>query len=248
MYCLNLLGLALELAKKDPVYQDVATKFFEHFVYIGAAINKMGERTGGLWNDEDGYYYDVLRMPDGRVFPIKAKTISGLIPIFAVAVADREAIGSFVDFAKRLRWFAKYRPDLLSGLGDMTRKGVQDRLRLALVDTDKLKRILAPVLDPEQMFSPHGVRSVSKHYHDHPFVLTIGEEQFTLAYAPAESTTKLFGGNSNWRGPVWFPLNFLLIEALQKHDAVLGETFKIACPTNESSFPATLPVILSLIS
>jgi len=235
MYCLNLLGLALELAKKDPVYQDVATKFFEHFVYIGAAINKMGERTGGLWNDDDGYYYDVLRMPDGKVFPIKAKTISGLIPIFAVAVADREAIGGFGDFAKRLRWFAKYRPELLSGLGDMTRKGVQDRLRLALVDTAKLKRLLAPVLDPEQMLSAHGIRSVSKQYRDNPFVLTIGGERFTLEYAPAESTTKLFGGNSNWRGPVWFPLNFLMIEALQKHDAVLGETFKIACPTGSTN-------------
>jgi len=235
MYCLNLLGLALELAKKDAVYQDVATKFFEHFVYIGAAINKMGERTGGLWNEEDGYYYDVLRLPDGSYFPIRAQTISGLIPLFAVAVADREAIAGFTDFAKRLRWFGKYQPDLLIGLGDMTHKGVQDRLRLALVDTDKLARVLRPVLDPEQMLSPHGIRSVSKYYHDHPFVLAINGERFTLEYAPAESTTGLFGGNSNWRGPVWFPLNYLLIEALQKHDAVLGESFKVPCPTGSSN-------------
>jgi hypothetical protein len=231
MYCLNLLGLALELAKKDSVYEDVATKFFEHFVYIGSAINRMGERTGGLWNEEDGYYYDVLRLADGSVYPIKAMTVSGLIPVFAVAVADREAIGTFGDFAKRLRWFAQYRPELLRGLGDMTRKGVQDRLRLAIVDTDKLKRILSPVLHPDAMLSDHGVRSVSKYYHEHPYSLTIGTNKFTLAYAPAESTNTLFGGNSNWRGPVWFPLNYLLIEALQKHDAVLGETFKIECPT-----------------
>jgi hypothetical protein len=231
MYCLNLLGIALELAKKDPVYQDLATKFFEHFVYIGAAINRMGEKTGGLWNQEEGYYYDVLRLPDGRCYPIKAKTISGLIPIFAVAVADRDAIGGFGDFAKRLRWFAKYRPELLRGLGDMTRRGVQDRVRLAIVDTDKLKRILETVLDTEGMLSPHGVRSVSKHHHEHPYSLTIDGEKFMLDYAPAESTGTLFGGNSNWRGPVWFPLNYLLIEALQKHDAVLGESFKIECPT-----------------
>jgi hypothetical protein len=229
MYCLNLLGLALELAKKDRVYEDVATKFFEHFVYIGAAMNNVGGC--GLWNEEDGYYYDVLRLPDGTMRPIRAMTIAGLIPIFAVAVADREAIGGFGDFAKRLRWFAKYRPELLRGLGDMTRKGVQDRLRLAIVDTDKLARILNPVLGEEAMLSTHGVRSVSKYYHEHPFKITVDGDHFQLDYAPAESTTALFGGNSNWRGPVWFPLNYLLIEALQKHDAVLGETFKIECPT-----------------
>jgi hypothetical protein len=235
MYCLNLLGLALELAKKDPVYEDLATKFFEHFVYIGAAMNSMSERTGGLWNEEDGYYYDVLRLPDGRCYAIKAQTISGLIPVFAVAVADREGIASFKDFSKRLRWFAKYRPELLQGLGDMTRKGVQDRVRLALVNTDKLKRILAPVLDTARMLSDHGVRSVSRYHYEHPYSITIGKDKFTLQYAPAESTTPLFGGNSNWRGPVWFPLNYLLIEALQKHDAVLGETFKVECPTGSGN-------------
>ena len=239
MYCLNLLGLALELAKKDSVYEDLATKFFEHFVYIGAAINQVGNRQHGLWHEADGYYYDMLRLPDGRCFPIKAQTISGLIPIFAVAVADREAVASFGDFAKRLRWFAKYRPELLRGLGDMTRRGVQDRVRLAIVDTDKLKRILGPVLDPEGMFSPHGVRSVSKYHHEHPFVLSLGGEDFTLNYAPAESTGGLFGGNSNWRGPVWFPLNYLLIEALQKHDACLGDTFRVPLPTG-SQHEATL--------
>ncbi len=144
MYCLNLLGIALQLAKQDSVYEDVATKFFEHFVYIGSAINHTGRMSMALWNDEDGYYYDVLRMPDGRQFPIRAQTISGLIPIFAAAVADREAIGSFSDFSKRLRWFAKYRPELLHGLGDMTQRGVEDRVRLAIVDTEKLSRILCP--------------------------------------------------------------------------------------------------------
>jgi hypothetical protein len=235
MYCLNLLGIALELAKKDPVYEDIATKFFEHFVYIGAAINKVGRHQGGLWHAEDGYYYDVLRLPDGQCFPIKAQTISGLIPIFAVAVGDREGVASFGDFAERLRWFAKYRPELLRGLGDMTRRGVDDRIRLAIVDIDKLRRILGPVLDSEGMLSPHGVRSVSKHHHEHPFVLALNGNHFTLDYAPAESTTPLFGGNSNWRGPVWFPLNYLLIEALQKHDACLGEAFTVACPTGSGT-------------
>jgi hypothetical protein len=235
MYCLNLLGLALELAKRDPVYEDVATKFFEHFVYIGAAINHEGRLSRGLWNDEDGFYYDVLRLPDGRHIPIRAQTAAGLIPIFAAAVADREAIASFTDFSKRLRWFAKYRPELLRGLGDMTQRGVEDRVRLAIVDTERLTRILAPVLNTDAMLSDHGVRSISKYYRDHPFELRVGDEVFTLEYAPAESTTALFGGNSNWRGPVWFPLNYLLIEALQKHDAVLGDSFRIECPTGSGN-------------
>ena len=231
MYCLNLLGIALELAKKDAVYEGLATKFFEHFVYIGAAMNRMGGKEGGLWNEEDGYYYDVLRLPDGRTYPIKAQTVAGLIPIFAVAVADREGVASFPDFTHRLRWFARYRPELLRGLGDMTRRGIQDRIRLAIVGVDKLRRILGPVLDTEGMLSPHGIRSVSKRHHEHPFVLDLGDQKFTLDYAPAESTSAFFGGNSNWRGPVWFPINFLLIEALQKHDACLGDTFKVECPT-----------------
>ena len=228
MYCLNLLGLALELAQEDRVYEDVATKFFEHFVYIGSAINKMGGQ--GLWSSADGYYYDQLRLPDGRCIPIKAHTISGLIPMFAVAVGDGDAIARFADFARRLRWFAKHRPELLHGLGDLTQRGMQNRVRLALVDTDKLKLILARVLDPERMLSPHGIRSVSRFHREHPLRLNLDGQEFTLDYVPAESTSPLFGGNSNWRGPVWFPLNFLLIEALQKHDFCLAEAFKVECP------------------
>jgi hypothetical protein len=233
MYCLNLLALALELARDDPVYEDVATKFFEHFVYIGSAINKMGGQ--GLWSEADGYYYDQLRLPDGRCIPIKAHTISGLIPIFAVAVGDADAIANFSDFARRLRWFARHRPELLHGLGDLTVRGTQNRVRLALVDTDKLKLILARVLDAERMLSPHGIRSVSKRHREHPLHIDVDGREFTLDYAPAESTSPLFGGNSNWRGPVWFPLNYLLIEALQKHDACLGEAFKVECPIGSHS-------------
>ncbi len=235
MYCLNLLGIALELAKQDRVYEDVATKFFEHFVYIGAALNRMGEQGRGLWNDADGYYYDQLRLPDGRCLPIRAQTISGLVPVFAVAVADRAAIAGFPDFAQRLRWFARYRPELLRGLSDLAHKGLQDHVRVSLVDTDKLARILRPVLDEGALLSPHGVRSVSKVHHERPLVLAVDGSTFTLDYAPGESTSDLFGGNSNWRGPVWFPLNFLLIEALQKHDACLGDAFRVECPTGSGN-------------
>jgi hypothetical protein len=239
MYCLNLLGIALELAKEDDVYEDIATKFFEHFVYIGAAVNSMGGRQHGLWDDEDGFYYDALKMPDGRCFRIDVQSIAGLIPIFALGVGDRRGIEAFKEFGERLRWFTMYRPDLLAGTADMTHRGVEGRVRLGLVDSAKLRRILTKVLDEDGLLSPNGVRSVSRHHAANPFLLQLDGQRFTLDYAPAESTSGLFGGNSNWRGPVWFPLNFLLIEALQKHHYYLGDGFKVDLPSGSGNL-ATL--------
>jgi len=238
-YCLNLLAIALVLAEEDPVYEDLATKFFEHFIYIGAALNRIGGRTGGLWHEEDGFYCDALKLPDGRSIPIRAQTIAGLIPVLAIAVSDGESIGRFADFGRRVRWFCQYRPDLLRGLADLSHVGVHDRVRLALVDSYKLERILAHVLDGDGMLSPHGVRSVSKRHATQPFILQIDQQQFVLDYEPGEATTGLFGGNSNWRGPVWLPLNFLLIESLQKHHYFLGDAVKVRFP-QESATSATL--------
>jgi hypothetical protein len=234
MYCLNLLGIALELAKEDDVYEDIATKFFEHFVYIGAAVNVMGGHQDGLWDDKDGYYYDVLKMPGGRCFRINVQSVAGLIPIYAIGVGDQRGLAAFPDFGTRLRWFNLYRPDLLAGTADMTHPGVEGRVRLGLVDSAKLRRILTKVLAEDGLLSPYGVRSVSKHHATNPFVLEVDGQQFTLEYAPAESTSGLFGGNSNWRGPVWFPVNFLLIEALQKHHYYLGDAFKVPLPAGSS--------------
>ncbi len=235
MYCLNLLGIALELAKEDDVYEDIATKFFEHFVYIGSAVNSIGGRRDGLWDDKDGFYYDALKMPDGRCFRINVQSIAGLIPIFAIGIGDKRGLSAFPDFDKRLRWFTMYRPDLLAGTADMTHLGVEDRVRLGLVDSTKMRRILTKVLDEEGLLSPYGVRSVSKQHAENPFLLELDGQRFTLDYAPAESTSGLFGGNSNWRGPVWFPLNFLLIEALQKHHYYLGDHFKVECPAGSGN-------------
>ncbi|HEY2815699.1 MAG TPA: glucosidase [Casimicrobiaceae bacterium] len=229
-YCLNLLGISLELAKDDPVYEDLATKFFEHFVYIGSAINRMCGWQDGLWHEEDNFYYDALRLPDGRTFPIRAHTVAGLIPVFAVAIGDRSNMMRYKDFAARFRWFFKYRPELLRGLADMSHVGIEDRVRLALVDSYKLERILTRVLDSDGMLSPYGVRSVSKRHAAHPFELELDHQRFVLDYEPGESTTALFGGNSNWRGPVWFPVNYLLIEALQKHHYFLGDAVKVELP------------------
>ncbi|HQR10683.1 MAG TPA: glucosidase [Casimicrobiaceae bacterium] len=239
MYCLNLLGIALELAKEDDIYEDIATKFFEHFVYIASAVNSMGGRQNGLWDDNDGFYYDALKFPDGRCFRIGVQSIAGLIPIFAIGIGDAEGVSAFRDFGERLRWFTTYRPDLLAGTADMTHRGVENRVRLALVDSAKLRRILDKVLDEHGLLSGNGVRSVSRHHAANPFELDINGERFTLDYAPAESTSGLFGGNSNWRGPVWFPLNFLLIESLQKHHYYLGDDFKVELPSG-SGVEATL--------
>jgi Mannosylglycerate hydrolase MGH1-like glycoside hydrolase domain len=239
MYCLNLLSIALELAREDAVYEDVATKFFEHFIYIGAAMNRVGGREGGLWHEDDGFYFDALNLPDGRCLPVRAFTIGGTIPVAAIAIGEREALRAFRDFSERSRWFAHYRPELLRGLADLNHRGIENRTRLALVDSHKLTRILEHVLREDGMLSPHGVRSVSKRHAAQPFVLRLDGQRFVLDYEPAESTTAQFGGNSNWRGPVWFPLNFLLIEALQKHHYFLGNDFKVELPSG-SGHEATL--------
>jgi hypothetical protein len=239
MYCLSLLGIALELAKEDSVYEDIATKFFEHFVYIGAAINHIGGHEGGLWDDAEGYYFDALKFPDGHCIRVTAYTIAGLIPLFAVGIADRDSLDRYRDFGARFRWFARNRPELLRGLADMTHRGIEQRMRIALVDSEKLSRILERVMNEERMLSPHGVRSVSKRHAEHPFVMQLDGQHFVLDYEPGESTSGLFGGNSNWRGPVWFPLNYLLIEALQRYHYFLGDDFKLQCPSG-SGKEATL--------
>jgi hypothetical protein len=221
-----MLGIALELSKANPVYEDVATKFFEHFVYIGEAVNRVGEGAG-LWNEEAGFYFDRLKLPDGHSCAIEAYTIAGLIPLFAIAVANPQSLAGFKDFSRRYQWFAENRPDLLGNLADLTHVGVNQRIRLALVDSHKLARMLERMLDERFMLSPHGVRSVSRRHADAPFVLELEGRQFGLDYEPGESASGMFGGNSNWRGPVWFPLNFLLIESLQKHHFFLGDDFRV---------------------
>jgi hypothetical protein len=235
MYCLNLFAVSLELAKADTVYEDLATKFFEHFVYIGAAVNKIGGRANGLWDDAAGYYFDMLQLPNGSTIPMKAYTAVGVTPIFATAVGDRDELAAFYDFDNRLRWFIHNQPHLLRGLADMTHFGVNERFRLALVDSTKLRRILEHVLNEDGMLSPYGVRSVSKRHAREPFVLDLDGQHFVLDYEPGNSTSGLFGGNSNWRGPVWFPLNFLLIEALQQHHYFLGDDFKVSDPAGSGT-------------
>jgi len=246
MYCLNMLNISIELGLKNPAYQDLATKFFEHFVYIGAAVNRVGEHREGLWHEEEGFYFDALKLNDGRRLPIAAQTIAGLIPIFAITTVDRDSMRAFPGFDDRYGWFAKYRPHLLQGLADLTHHGIDERVRFALVDSHKLHRLMQHMLDDNGLLGPYGVRSVSKRHAINPFILELNGNQFILDYQPGESSTPMFGGNSNWRGPIWFPLNFLLIESLQKHHHYLGNEFKASLPTGSTNEASLLEVTSNL--
>ena len=230
MYCLNMLAIALELAREDPVYEDVASKFFEHFVYICRAMNDIGGSGLELWNAEDGFYYDVLHLPGGRHFPLKVRSMVGLIPLFAVEILDSHMVDRLPGFKRRMQWFLENRPDFAVQVETATGPSGVRRF-LSLVNRDRLRRVLGYLLDENEFLSPHGIRSLSRYHRDHPYVLHLEGMEHRVDYEPAESQTGLFGGNSNWRGPVWFPVNFLLIESLQKFHHFLGRSFTVEFPT-----------------
>jgi hypothetical protein len=231
MYTLNLLAIALELAREDPAYEDVASKFWEHFIYIARAMGHRGQDGIGLWNEEDGFFYDVLRLPDGTKFPMKIRSMVGLIPLFAVETLEQEVLDRHPGFKRRLEWFVENRPDLTDNLACMTTEGKGSRRLLAIADPDQLRDILKYMLDEREFLSPYGIRALSQFHRDHPYMLTVHEMEHRVDYEPGESSTGLFGGNSNWRGPIWFPMNFLLVESLQKFHHYLGEDFKVEFPT-----------------
>lgn len=231
MYCLNMLTIALELAKTNPVYEDIATKFFEHYLYIAAAMNHIGDMAASLWNEADGFYYDVLHLPDDRQIELKVRSMVGLIPLFAVETIEPDTLKQLPNFKKRLEWFIQNRPDLRRNVACMETRGVGARRLLAIASRDKLQRILQKMLDESEFLSDYGIRAVSHYHADHPYIFYANSMECRVDYEPAESTSALFGGNSNWRGPIWFPVNFLLIESLQKFYSYLGDDFKVECPT-----------------
>ena len=231
MYCLNMLAMALELAQDDRAYEDVASKFFEHFVYIAHATHHLGGDGMGLWDDEDGFFYDVLNLPDGGRCPMKVRSLVGLIPLFAVETFDTEQADRLPGFKRRAQWFIDNNPELREHIAFKDKPGGGRRVMLSIVTTEQLPKVLRLMLDEEEFLSPHGVRSLSRHHKDHPYVIPVGGQEYGVGYEPAESTTGLFGGNSNWRGPVWFPVNFLIVESLQKYHHFFGDDLKIACPT-----------------
>jgi hypothetical protein len=229
MYCLNMLRIALELSETNHVYEDIASKFFEHFLYISASMNYMDG--GGLWDEQDGFYYDRLRLSQGDSFPMRVRSLVGLCPIFAVETLEPEVLDKAPGFVRRMQWFIHNRPDLCRNIASMTVKGKHERRLLSLLPKDRLVRVLSRMLDENEFLSPHGIRGLSKFHKDHPYSLTVDGREYRVDYEPAESQTMLFGGNSNWRGPVWFPVNYLLIESLQRFHHYFGEEFTVEFPT-----------------
>jgi hypothetical protein len=244
MFCLNMLQIALELARENPVYEDMATKFFEHFIYIADAMNHAGHDKTQLWDDDDGFFYDVLHLPDGERVQMKIRSMVGLIPLFAVMTMDPELLEQVPEFTERLDWFIQNRPNLKRNIACMETRGVKARRMLALCyatlgrvePQDKLRRLLEKMLDESGFLSDYGVRSLSKYHSRHPYKFQTNQQTYCVDYEPAESTSGLFGGNSNWRGPIWFPVNYLIIESLQTFHHYLGDDYRVECPTGSGQW------------
>ena len=240
MYSLNLLRMALELAETNSVYQDVATKFFEHFLYIAGALTNIGGGGFDLWDEEDEFYYDYLNLCGDSCgheepIPLKVRSMVGLIPMFAVETLEPELLGRVPDFERRMKWFLDHRPELAAQVSRWQEPGVGERHLLSLLRGHRLKCLLRRMLDETEFLSDYGVRALSRHHLEHPYTFWIDGHAHTVTYTPAESDTRLFGGNSNWRGPIWFPVNFLIIESLQKLHHYYGDDFKVECPTGSGT-------------
>ncbi len=225
---LEMMAISLELAHGNAVYQDLATKFFEHFLSIATA---MSSEHHCLWNSDEGFFFDVLRLPDGTALPIRVRSMVGLIPLLAVAVIDEETMEAMPEFTERMHWFLEHRPHLSGNVARIDEPGSGHRHLAAILTPERLRAVLRYLLDENEFLSPYGIRSLSRHHKDNPFELRVEGQPFRVAYEPAESTTKLFGGNSNWRGPVWFPINFLIIGALRRFHEYCGDDLLVECPT-----------------
>jgi len=235
MYSLNLMTIALELAREVPAYEDVASKFWEHFIHIADAMNKIGTEDIGLWDEQDEFYYDVLHTMSGDHLPLRVRSVVGLTPLFAVQTVEANVLEAFPDFKRRLDWFINNRPDLTTDIATLRTPGKEGRKTVGLVRRDRLHSILRYMLDEEEFLSPFGIRSVSRCHKDRPYKLSLNGSDYTVDYEPAESSTASFGGNSNWRGPIWFPINYLIIESLGKMYDYYGDSLKVECPTNSGN-------------
>jgi hypothetical protein len=236
MFCLNMLAIALELARDDDVYEDVATKFFEHFLFIAGALNNLGGNGIPLWNDRDEFYYDVLHMPDESYRPLEIRSAVGLLPLFAVEIIEPDVLARLPEFRSRVEWVLANRPDLAALISRWNEPGAGEVRLLALARGHRMKRVLRRMLDPTEFLSDFGVRMLSRYHADHPYMLNVDGNSYRIAYEPGESRAGLFGGNSNWRGPIWFPINFLLIESLHRFHRYYGDDFLVEHPTGSGTY------------
>ena len=246
VYAMDMMTIALELAREDAAYADISTKFFEHFLYITDAMSRRSDERG-LWDEEDGFFYDALALPDGREMPLAIRSMVGLTPLFAVDSLDADLVDAVPGFEEQIEWFMRERPELTADIPHMGESEKHGRRLLAVVHPDRLRRVLTRLLDEDEFLSPHGIRALSRHHREHPYHLDVGGQTWQVAYEPAESHTGLFGGNSNWRGPVWFPVNFLLVESLREFHHFFGADFKVQCPTG-SGHEMTLAEVADEIS
>ncbi|MFL9823725.1 MGH1-like glycoside hydrolase domain-containing protein [Rhodoplanes sp. SY1] len=231
MFCLNMLKIALELARDDAAYQDIASKFFEHFLLIGGAMTNLADEGIGLWDDRDGFYYDWLLLESGEKVPLRLRSMVGLIPLFAVEILDEDLLAQSPVFVRRMEWYLTHRPELAALVSRPQTPGADGRRLLAVARAFRMKAVLARMLDETEFLSDHGIRAVSRVHRDHPYVFVRDGYRAEVRYTPGESDTGLFGGNSNWRGPVWMPVNYLIVESLDKFALFYGEDFEIECPT-----------------
>jgi hypothetical protein len=227
----NMFATALLLAEKNPIYEDVASKFWEHYIFIANSMNSIRNPLMSLWDEQDGFFYDHLISRQNEPIPIRARTMVGFVPMFGASTVAADTFDRYPDFQRRRQWFIEHRPDLIESVGAMVVPGPNKNLILGLVRTDQLRRMLTYMLDENEFLSPYGVRAVSRYHKDHPLILSLDGEEFRLDYEPGESLTNLFGGNSNWRGPIWLPVNFLILMALKQYHLYYGDEFKVECPT-----------------
>jgi hypothetical protein len=236
LFSQNMLEIAIELAVHDPTYQNLAVKFYEHFVWISSAMTRMGERHDSMWDEEDGFYYDLLRLPDGNSVRLKLRSMVGLLPLCAVTVYSGQNAPKLPALGERIRWFNENRPELISGINPPGRQGAKGRYMLSLLNERKLRRVLARLLDPNEFLSDYGIRALSRYHLEHPYTWSVNSQTFFAGYLPAESDSGMFGGNSNWRGPIWMPMNALIIRALLQTYTYYGNEFKVECPTGSGKW------------
>jgi hypothetical protein len=236
MYSLDLLAIALELAAADPTYEDVASKFWEHFVYIARAMNHIDNDGLSLWDEEEGFFFDVLHTPDGNRIPMCVRSMVGLIPLYATQTLEPDLLERMPAFKRRLDWFIAHRPDLTQNMACMRSKGQAERRLLSITTRDQLERILKVMLDENEFFSDYGIRALSRRHKGQPYSLCLQDAEHSVHYEPGESSTGLFGGNSNWRGPIWMPVNYLLIQALRRFHEYYGADLRVECPTGSGRF------------
>ncbi len=235
-YALQLMRIALELSRENSVYEDIASKFFEHFLGIALAMTNMNGKGHGLWDEDDGFYYDALHLPDGRLQPLRVRSMVGLLPLFAVEVLEPHELDAAPQFKARLEWFLAHRPDLATLVSRWSTPGQGQRRLLSLLRGSRMKRLLRRMLDETEFLSDYGIRALSKYHEAHPYVFAYGSTRLEVRYQPGESESALFGGNSNWRGPIWMPVNFLLIDAMREFHRYYGDEFRVECPTGSGRF------------